>query len=121
GDAESREPAPVPLPRGFRRWKDRVIGVDPFGQVPQPLPALAAGDRDLAARHHEFEEPGDVLVVGPAGGLPWLFAEVRQLPGLERAVSREPGEDVEPALVVGGDPLADEDLPVPQLAGPRPR
>jgi hypothetical protein len=49
GDAEGGEPAPVPLPRGFGWRENRVVGVDPSGQVPQPLPALAAGDRDPAA------------------------------------------------------------------------
>ena len=119
-DADGREPSPVPFPLGLRRREDRVVGVDPFGEVPQPLPAPAAGDRDLAARHHEFKEPGDVLVVGPAGGLPWLHARIGQFPRLERTAGGEPGQDVAPAPVVGGDPVADEDLPVTEFARARP-
>jgi hypothetical protein len=74
-----------------------VVGVDAFGQVPQPLAAFPPGDRDLAARDHEVEQLGDVLVVGPAGGGPRPVARVGHLAGW--AAGAQPAEDVAAAPV----------------------
>ena len=49
GDAERGQPSPVPLPLGLGGGEDRVVGVNPLGEIPQPLSALAPGHRDLAA------------------------------------------------------------------------
>jgi hypothetical protein len=41
--------------------------LDALGKVPQPLPADAAGERDLAAHHQELQHLGDVAVVRRRG------------------------------------------------------
>ena len=84
GDAEGAQP---PLVTGAPRLlggDDRVVGVDPRRQIPQPLPSLPAGDRDLAPLHHEVEQLLDVAVVGPPGRLPGHRAGVRQLAHRQR-------------------------------------
>ena len=106
--------------RGLLGGHDRVVGVDAFGQVPQPLAAFPPGDRDLAARDHEVEQLGDVLVVGPAGGGPRPVARVGQLAGLQRALGAQPAEDVAAAPVVRLHPVAELYLPALQLTGSRP-
>ncbi len=85
---------------------DRVVGIDPRRQVPQPLPSLPAGDRDLAPLHHEVEQLLDVAVVGPPGRPPGHRAGVRQLAHRQRPRGLQPREDVPPAGVVGLHPVA---------------
>ena len=71
GDPERAQPALVADPARLVARHDRRVGrVDALGEVPQPLPALAAGDRDLAAHREELEHLGDVAVVRPARGRP---------------------------------------------------
>ena len=97
-----------------------MVRVDPLGEVPEPLAALPPGDRDLAAPDHEIKEPGDVLVVGPAGRLPRLVAGVGELSGRQRPFRAQPVEDVQAAAVIGRHPLAPEDPPLARftVAGP---
>ena len=42
GDAEGAQPPAVPFPLGLGGRDDRMVGVDPLGEVPQPLAALRA-------------------------------------------------------------------------------
>jgi len=53
GDAQRPQPSLVEDAPRFLDRQDRLIGVHPRRQVPQPLPTLAAGDRDLASLQHE--------------------------------------------------------------------
>ena len=61
------------------RRDDDVGRVDALGEVPQPLPPDAPGDRDLAAHHQELQHLGDVAVVRPAGRGPRHDARVRDV------------------------------------------
>ena len=112
GDAQRGQPALVADAPGLAGRDHRVVRVDPFGQVPEPVAAAAARHRDLAAQHHVLEHLGDVAVVGPAGRLPGHRAQVRELPGRQRPGRREPLEDVPAADVVGADPVPDTGVPV---------
>ena len=86
------------------RRHDDVGRVDPLGQVPQPLPPDAPGDRDLAAHHQELQHLGDVAVVRPAGRGPRHHGRVRDVAGGQRPGAAEQLEDVAPEPVVVAEP-----------------
>ena len=114
------EPALVAQPPRLLQRGHRVVGVDPRGQVPQPVAAGAARGGDLAALHEPVEHHPEVAVVVPAAGAPRHHAGVGQLAGRQRPVGAEPVEDVAPAVVVGPHPVAHVLLPLAQLAGAGP-
>ena len=94
---------------------DRIVGIDPFSEVPQPLAGSSSGDRNLAARHHKLEQLADVAVVGPAGRLPRHRTSVWQLASRRRAVGRKPAQDVTATAVVGQHPLVTRLSPARQI------
>ena len=99
---------------------DGSVGVDTFREIPQALVPEPAGYGDLAAADHEFQELGDVSVVGPAGGSPRDRTRVGQLPRRQRAGRGQPAQDVLAACVVCLYPVAPELLPAPERTLARP-
>ena len=95
-----------------------TVGVHALGEVPQPVTPLAPAHGDLAAGHHHLQQPADVAVVVPPRGPPRLRAGVRQLARRLRTRRLAAGEDVAPARVVRGDPVA---AAVPPVAAHRAR
>ena len=92
---------------GLLDRRDGDVGrVDPLGQVPQPLPPDAPGDRDLAAHHQELQHLGDVAVVRPPGRCPRHDARVRDVARAQRPGAPEQVEDVAPETVVVAQPGA---------------
>ena len=120
GDAHRAEPSLVAQPLRVLRGRDGVVGVDPGGEVPEPVAAATAGGRDLPALDEAVEHHPHVAVVVPAAGGPGHHAGVGQLAHRQRTVGAQPLEDVAPAVVVGPHPLPLGHLPVAQLALPRP-
>ncbi len=116
GEAEGAQAALVADPAGLLGRDHRVVGVDAFGQVPDPVVAAAAGYGDLAAGDHEVQHAGDVAVVGPAGGLPGDLAGVRELAGRQGAGGGQAGQDVAAEGVIGADPVAVGGPPAGHLA-----
>jgi hypothetical protein len=55
-----------------------IIWIYPRRQVPEPVTALPTSDRNLASRHHELQQLGDVAIVGPT----------RECPGLGTAICK---------------------------------
>ena len=102
--AERAEPTFVAQPARLVGVGDRVVGVDPLGQVPERLTALTAGGGDLAASDHQPEQHLDVLVVVPARGRPRHLAGVLERAGRQRTLPPQLVEDLPPAAVVGLDP-----------------
>ena len=117
GDAQGAQPPLVADAQRLLRRDHRLIGVDPFCQVPQPVPALAPGDRDLAPPHHVLQQLRDVAVVGPPGRPPRHLAGVRKISRGQRARGGEPAEDVPAARVVGPHPV-EACLPATRLVPP---
>ena len=85
GHAERVQPPLVAHPQRLVGVGHRVVGVDPLGEVPQRLAALATGRGHLAAGDHLLEQHLDVLVVVPARRRPGHLAAV-----LERARRQRP-------------------------------
>src|SRR5690606_13353079 len=69
-DPERRETAFVARASRLGHRERRHVRVDPFGEVPQAVPARPARYGDLAALDHEAEQHREVLVVVPAARAP---------------------------------------------------
>ena len=119
-DAERGQPPPVDDAARLLDVGDRVVGVDPLGEVPELLAAPSPGSGDLAAGDHQLQQHPDVAVVVPARRLPRHVAAVGQLAGGQRSVSAQPVEQVAAAGVVGRHPLGARDLPLLERPAPRP-
>jgi hypothetical protein len=105
GDPERAQAALVADGESLLARDDRRAGrVHALGEVPQPLAALAPGDRDLAAHREELEHLGHVAVVRPPGRRPGLDVRVRDVARHERAAGAEEVEHVAPEAVVAFDP-----------------
>ena len=79
--------------------------VHAVGQVPNPLPPDAPGDRNLAAHQQELQHLGDVAVVRPPGRGPWHDTCVRDIARSQRPGAAEQVEDVAAETVVGAEPV----------------
>ena len=115
GDAQRAQPPLVADARRLLGGDDRVTGIDPLGEIPQPLAAAASGDGHLAALHHELQQLGDVAVVRPSGGLPCHLARVGQITRGQRPRGGQPPEDVPPACVIGVHPVPVERPPARRI------
>ena len=76
-DPERPQPALVPDPPRLLERRHLDLGIDPLGEVPQPLAPGAAGDRDLAAQQQQLEHLRHVLGVRPAARRPGHDAPCR--------------------------------------------
>lgn len=106
GDAEGGEPALIPDAPGILERDGVDIRIDALGEVPEPLTALAVGDRDLTAQREDLEELRRVAVVGPASRRPGDCRSIRDVARGEGAGIRETGEDVMAKRVVRLEPPA---------------
>ena len=117
GDAQGPQPLLVADPAGLLRRHHRHVGrVDPLGQVPQALPATAAGDGDLTAGREELEHLGDVAVVRPTRRLPRHLGGVGDVARGQRARGAQQVEHPPAEPVVGGEPLVAPGQPNDQAA-----
>ncbi len=92
-------------PARFRERDSLHPRVHTLGEIPQPLPADAAGDRDLASGVEELEHLRDVAVAGPAARLPRNDARVRHVARHQRPGLPQPAKHVLAEGVVLLEPL----------------
>src|SRR5207342_1611025 len=87
-------------PVGLAKRDSLGLRIPPLGEVPQPLPAAAADDRDLAPVVEGVQHLADTAAAVPAVVARRRPRSVLELAGEERAARLELGEDVTPEPTV---------------------